>query len=113
MKKMTTLIVAAGLSVASGVAMAGGDAAAGKTLYQSSCASCHGMKAEGQGMFPKLAGLSADRVKNALVAFKNNDSAALKKMGLGGANSAIMAPNAAGLSGQDMDNLSAYIATLK
>lgn len=113
MKKMTALIVAAGMSVASGAALAGGDAGAGHKLYQSSCASCHGMKAQGQGMFPKLAGLSADRVKKALVAFKNNDSAALKKMGLGGSNAAIMAPNAAGLSDQDMDNLAAYLASLK
>lgn len=112
MKKLTALLLTAGL-MTSGAAMAAGDAAAGKSLFNASCASCHGMKAQGQGMFPKLAGLSTERIKTTLVAFKAGDMATLKKEGLGGPNYAIMAPNAAGLSEQDMDNLAAYIVTLK
>lgn len=112
MKKLTVLMLTAGL-MTSGAALAAGDAASGKALYDASCASCHGMQAQGQGMFPKLAGLSSERIKTTLVAFKAGDMATLKKEGLGGPNYAIMAPNAAGLSEQDMDNLTAYIITLK
>ncbi len=112
MKKMTVLMLAAGL-MTSGAAMAAGDSAAGTTLFDASCASCHGMQAQGQGMFPKLTGMSATDVKATLAAFKSGDMATLKKRNLGGPNYAIMAPNAAGLSDQDMENLGAYIATLK
>lgn len=113
MKKLTAIALASGLAVASAQAMAA-DAAAGKKLFEQSCASCHGMKGEGQGMFPKLAGKSAEHLTTALTHYKNGDQAALKEMGgnLGGSNYAIMAPNAAGLSEGDIENLSAYISSL-
>ena len=112
MKKLTAIVFASGLAAASGQAMAA-DADAGKKLYEQSCASCHGMKAEGQGMFPKLSGKSADHIATALAHYKNGDQDALKEMGdLGGSNFAIMAPNAAGLSDADMENLGAYIESL-
>jgi len=113
MKKLTAIALASGLAVASAQAMAA-DATAGKKLYEQSCASCHGMKAEGQGMFPKLAGKSAERITTALTHYKNGDQAALKEMEgeIGGSNYAIMAPNAAGLSQGDIDNLAAYISSL-
>ncbi|MFP4252067.1 MAG: c-type cytochrome [Guyparkeria sp.] len=113
MKKLTAIAFASGLAVASGQAMAA-DADAGKKLYEQSCASCHGQKAQGQGMFPKLAGHSADETVQALTHYKNGDQDALKEMdaNLGGSNFAIMAPNAAGLSEGDMENLGAYIESL-
>ena len=113
MKKLTAIAFASGLAVASAQAMAA-DTTAGKKLYEQSCASCHGMKAEGQGMFPKLAGKSAERISTALTHYKNGDQAALKEMdgNLGGSNYAIMAPNAAGLSQSDIENLGAYIGGL-
>ncbi|MFO7581282.1 c-type cytochrome [Guyparkeria sp.] len=112
MKKLTAIVFASGLAAASGQVLAA-DADAGKKLYEQSCASCHGMKAEGQGMFPKLTGQSADHIATALAHYKNGDQDALKEMGdLGGSNFAIMAPNAAGLSDADMENLGAYIESL-
>ncbi len=113
MKKLTAIVFASGLAAASAQAMAA-DADAGKKLYEQSCASCHGMKAEGQGMFPKLTGKSADHIATALAHYKNGDQDALKEMGgdLGGSNFSIMAPNAAGLSEGDMENLGAYIESL-
>ncbi|HER34314.1 MAG: c-type cytochrome [Halothiobacillaceae bacterium] len=113
MKKLTAIAFASGLTIASMQAMAA-DASAGKNLYEQSCASCHGMKAQGQGMFPKLAGQSAERITTALTHYKNGDQAALKEMegNLGGSNYAIMAPNAAGLSEADIENLGAYISSL-
>ncbi|MGM0516977.1 MAG: c-type cytochrome [Pseudomonadota bacterium] len=112
MKKLTAIVFASGLAVASGQALAA-DADAGNKLYTQSCASCHGQKAEGQGMFPKLTGKSAEHIATALSHYKNGNQDALKEMGdLGGSNFAIMAPNAAGLSEADMENLGAYIAGL-
>lgn len=112
MKKLTAIAFASGLAVASGQAMAA-DVKAGQKLYEQSCASCHGQKAQGQGMFPALAGKSAEHITTALGHYKDGNQDALKEMGdLGGSNYAIMAPNAAGLSEGDMENLGAYIGSL-
>lgn len=90
----------------------GGDAAAGKTKY-ASCAACHGADGKGNGgAFPNLTKLNAEDAYHILKAFKSGDKAALKKRGLGGSRYGIMAPNAAGLSDQDMKDLAAYIAKL-
>lgn len=113
MKKLTAIILSSGLAVAGAQAMAA-DVSAGKKLYEQSCASCHGMKAAGQGMFPQLTGKSAEHLATAMTHYKNGDQAALQEMDgdLGGPNYAIMAPNAAGLSEEDIDNVSAYISSL-
>ncbi|MFO7809381.1 c-type cytochrome [Guyparkeria sp.] len=113
MKKLTAIAFASGLAVASGQSMAA-DVDAGKKLYEQSCASCHGQKAQGQGMFPKLAGHSAKDTVQTLGWYKDGNQEALKEYddSLGGSNFSIMAPNAAGLSEGDMENLGAYIETL-
>ncbi len=87
------------------VAAAGGagDVAAGKTRY-ASCAACHGMNAEGQGMFPKLSGQSVADLASKLKKYRAGEQV--------GPMTAMMAPNASGLSDGDIDNLSAYIASL-
>ncbi|MFP4155080.1 MAG: c-type cytochrome [Halothiobacillaceae bacterium] len=105
MKIVSAIALASAMTAfAAGTAIAA-DEAAGKQLYGSSCASCHGMNGEGQGMFPKLAGHSADEIVADLKAYKAGEKT--------GANAAMMAPMAAGLSDADMANLGAYIATLK
>ena len=91
------------LCTATGV-NAAGDAAAGKGKA-AACSACHG--ANGVGIapnFPNLAGQKADYLLAQLMAFKSGERK--------GASSAIMAPMAAGLSEQDMADLTAYFSSL-
>ncbi len=94
---------AAAPAAAAPAAAAAGDVAAGKTKF-AACASCHGMNGEGQGMFPKVAGQSAADLAAKLKKYRAGETV--------GPNSAMMAPNAAGLSDGDIADLSAYIASL-
>lgn len=103
--KKTVVALSAVVALMSGTAFAAGDAAAGKAKYSAVCASCHGMNAEGAGIFPKLAGKTADDVTAKLTAYKAGKQV--------GPNTAMMAPMAAGLSDADIANLAAHIATLK
>ncbi|MEW6765019.1 MAG: c-type cytochrome [Pseudomonadota bacterium] len=84
-------------------AAAAGDVAAGKTKY-ATCAACHGMNAEGQGIFPKLAGQSAGDLADKLKKYRAGEQV--------GPMTAMMAPNATGLSDADIADLSAYLASL-
>ena len=102
MKKI--VIAAAALALVSGIGTAmAGDAAAGKGKF-AVCAGCHGPTGAGNEAlkYPKLTGLEASYVKQQLIAFKSGvrDNATMKAM-------------TAGLNEADMDNLAAYIATLK
>ena len=76
----------------------------GRIKYGSICAGCHGKKGEGQGIFPKVAGQSAD-----VLAAKLRDYKAGKKLG---EQTAMMAPNAQNLSEEDIDALASYMAGL-
>lgn len=98
---------AAAPAPAAAPAAAGGaaDVAAGETKFKTVCASCHGPKAEGQGVFPKLAGLTADEVKAKLEQYRKGEKV--------GPMTATMAPMAKALSDADVGNVAAYIATLK
>jgi Cytochrome c553 len=103
--KKTIVALSAAVALLSGSAFAAGDVAAGKAKFGAVCASCHGMNGEGMGIFPKLAGHAADKTVALLKDYKAGKTV--------GANTAMMAPQAAGLSDADIDNLAAYIATLK
>ena len=102
MKK--TLIAAAALAMfgAHGSAFAG-DAAAGKAKF-AVCAGCHGPTGAGNEAlkYPKISGMEAGYVAQQLRAFKS-----------GARDNATMKAMTAGLNEADMDNLAAYIATLK
>ncbi|MBL1143090.1 MAG: cytochrome c [Proteobacteria bacterium] len=79
-----------------------GDAAAGKSK-SAMCAACHG--AEGissNGMWPNLAGQKEDYLKKQMKAFRDGDR-----------KDPMMAPMAASLSDDDIDNLAAYFSSLK
>ena len=86
-----------------GTAIAAGDATAGKAKF-AVCAGCHGPTGAGNEAlkYPKLSGRDAAYVGEQLRAFKSGkrDNATRKAM-------------TAGLSEADMDNLAAYVATLK
>ncbi len=83
---------------------AAGDAVAGKGKA-ATCIACHGANGVAiTASYPNLAGQNAEYMVNQLKAFK---SGARK-----GAQSAIMAPMAAGLSEQDMMDVAAYFASL-
>ncbi len=101
----TVVALTAALALTSGAAFAAGDAAAGKSKYTSICASCHGMNGEGAGIFPKLAGQAEADISTKLKKYRAGEQV--------GPNTSMMAPMASGLSDADIDNLAAYIATLK
>lgn len=102
MNKLVIAAAAVALAGTFGTAIAG-DAAAGKAKY-AVCAGCHGPTGAGNEAlkYPKLAGLEAAYVSEQLHKFKSGerDNATMKAM-------------TAGLSDADMENLAAYIATLK
>mgnify|MGYP006282756623 CR=1 FL=1 len=81
---------------------AGGDAQAGASMYASNCASCHGAEGQGQGMFPKVAGLGHDEIVSKLEAYRAGEQV--------GPQTAMMAPNAKGLSDADIQNLAAHLS---
>jgi cytochrome c553 len=79
------------------------DVDAGKKKYVL-CAGCHGPTGSGNEAlkYPRLSGRDAAFVAQQLRAFKS-----------GGRDNATMKAMVAGLSEQDIDNLAAYIATLR
>ncbi len=79
------------------------DLPAGESLYQSVCKNCHGPTAKGLASFPKLAGYTAEYLTERLEQYRAGEKL--------GPNTALMKPNATGLSDEDIANLAAYIAT--
>lgn len=101
MKVVMLAIALATLSIG-GLANAA-DAAAGQKKYVL-CAGCHGPSGAGNDAlkYPRLAGLQAGYVAEQLRAFKS-----------GARDNATMRAMTAGLKDTDIDNLAAYVATLK
>jgi len=112
MKQLTSALLIACFTAASSATLAG-DVSSGKGLY-TSCASCHGAQAQGQGMFPPLNNLSEEEIITSMGYYKSGDQESLQALGrgLGEGNYAIMAPNAASLSDSDIADLAAYINSL-
>jgi cytochrome c553 len=88
-------------------AMAAGTAQAnpGKDLFSAQCSSCHGMNAEGQGMFPKLAGHAVADTQSKLKTYRSGGNV--------GPMSSMMWGMAGGLSDQQIADVAAYLASIK
>jgi cytochrome c5 len=82
---------------------AGGDVAAGQRKY-ATCIGCHGAQGQGMGIFPKLAGHTAEEIVDLLKKYRAGEQV--------GPNTALMAPNARNLSDEDIADLAAFIESL-
>lgn len=109
MKKNLALAVVSLLAVASFNASAESQIDAGKAATAKyNCASCHGADFHTpiDPAYPKLAGQPKDYLKHALIAYKRGSE------GPNGRNNPIMGPMAKQLSGQDIENIAAYLHSL-
>jgi len=85
-------------------AQAAGDAAAGEGKI-AACAACHGSDGIATApIYPNLAGQHAPYLEGALKAYREGQR--------GGGMSAIMAPQAAALSDQDIADIAAFYSSL-
>ncbi len=101
MKTPMFIIIASALAIGPAIAQAA-DTSAGKTMYADACAQCHGPTGKGMASFPSLAGRDADYLSSRLMQYRAGERL--------GANSALMMPNAANLSDDEIANLAAYIS---
>ena len=76
--------------------------AGGAEFYSSNCASCHGAKAEGMGMFPKLSGKDAKFIVAELKKFKAKTRKA-----------PFPIPVKETLTDKQMEEVAGFIATIK
>jgi cytochrome c len=103
MKKYVLTGLALGAALVIGGAAQAGDVEAGKAKY-STCIACHGAQGQGQAIFPKLAGHTAEEIVDLLNRYRAGETV--------GPNTPLMAPQAKPLSDEDIANLAAYIETL-
>jgi cytochrome c553 len=100
-----TFAIAAALFAAS-FSVQAADIAAGQAKAEAQCAACHAVEGNWNKTmdpsYPKLAGQHADYIANTLKQYQK-----------GGRNNAIMTGMAAGLSQQDIKDLSAFFASLE
>jgi len=107
MKKIAQLAVVAFVMLAGSNILAAGDAGAGKGSF-GTCAACHGGKGEGNQAMnaPRLAGQEAWYILSSLQRFKSGARGAKDPIAMS------MVPMAKMLSDKQMEDVSAYIATL-
>ena len=80
-----------------------GDRVAGEQKYVT-CITCHGPEGEGMGIFPKIAGQTADYIAGRLQQYRAGEMV--------GPNSPLMMPHASALSDEDINNLAVFIAAI-
>ncbi|WP_024327665.1 c-type cytochrome [Thioalkalivibrio sp. AKL19] len=86
------------------IAVEDGDAERGQSRYNT-CVACHGAQGQGTPVFPKLAGRDAEYIADKLVRYRAGETV--------GDQTALMAPNAANLSDQEIADLAVYVATFE
>ncbi len=102
MKTIMTWVTATLLAAGSATAAAAGDAAAGKAKY-ATCAGCHGPAGiSNNPLWPNLAGQKEAYLVKQLKDFRD-----------GKRTDPMMSPMAKPLSDQDIENLAAYLSSLK
>jgi cytochrome c553 len=112
MKKLTLALAGLLLAAAGSIAHAS-DIEAGHAAFQKhTCASCHGADAKTptSPAYPILAGQHEDYINHALHAYQRGQSSAPATAN--GRSNAIMGAMAATLSDVDINNISAWIASL-
>ncbi len=111
MKKLTIALLGSLALVAAGAQAA--DLAAGQAAFQKfTCASCHGEDAKTSMMpeYPILAGQHADYLAHALTAYQRGQAGAPVSANV--RKNPIMGAMAAQLSPTDIENISAWLASL-
>ncbi|WP_038052227.1 c-type cytochrome [Thioalkalivibrio sp. ALJ1] len=81
-----------------------GDVERGQSRYNT-CVACHGAQGQGTPVFPALAGRDAEYIADKLVRYRAGETV--------GDQTALMAPNAANLSDEDIADLAVYVATFE
>ncbi len=81
------------------------DPARGAELYRRACAQCHGRNARGASSYPRLSGKPAERLTEALLAYRAGQRR--------GPNSALMFGPARNLSDTDIADVVAFLSTLE
>lgn len=87
-----------------GIALDDGDVSRGESRYNT-CVACHGAQGQGSPAFPKIAGQTAEYIAEKLVRYRAGETV--------GDRTALMAPNASGLSDEDIADLAVYIASFE
>lgn len=110
-QKNLAIVFAAAFSLLSSNAFAANSAKGAEALKKNQCASCHGdnyIKTT-DGSIPKLAGQHKDYLVQALRQYKagDNKNAALSR------NNAMMTALSKNLSDADIENIAAYLSSLK
>lgn len=101
MKPLHTITLAHLLGAMSMAVQAGPDIDRGKQIATEKCQACHGIEGNATNpQFPRLAGQHRDYMVHALKQYKNGER-----------TNAIMAGQAAGLSMQDIQDVSAWYAS--
>ena len=108
MKHARLLTFAATICLVPGMVFAAGDAAKGKDTYTAKCKTCHGADGAGNAALGKSMKVEFKHLGSKEVQAKKDDE--LKKVVTDGSGKMT---KVAGLAGADLDNVIAYVRTLK